>query len=64
MTAATEIKIPRMIGIDDAAEMFGLTRYFVRQLCLQKRIVFVKAGKKYLVNAERLADYLNRGDEV
>ena len=62
MIAATEIKIPRMIGIDDAAEMFGLTRYFVRQLCLQKRIVFVKAGKKYLVNAERLADYLNEGD--
>ncbi len=64
MTVAAELKIPRMVGIDEAAAMFGLTRYFVRQLCLQRKIVFVKAGKKYLINAERLADYLNRGDEV
>lgn len=58
----TNISIPHMVGIDEAAKMFGLTRYFVRQLCWNKKIVFVKAGQKYLINVEKLADYLNRGD--
>lgn len=57
-----DFKIPQMVGIDEAAEMFGLTRYFVRQLCLNNKIVYVKSGTKYLINVEKFAEYLNRGD--
>lgn len=58
------LKIPRMGTIAEAAGTFGLTPYFVRQLCLNRKIVFVKAGKKYLINLDRMADYLNTGGVV
>ena len=39
--------------------MFGLAEHFVRQLVLKGEIVAVKAGCKYLVNVDKLAEYLN-----
>ncbi len=63
MLETVDLKIPRMLKIDEAAAEFGLTRHFVRQLCLNDKIVYVKAGRKYLINAEKLAEYLNTGDK-
>ncbi|MCI9067690.1 MAG: hypothetical protein HFI65_03270 [Lachnospiraceae bacterium] len=31
----------------------------IRKLCLQGRLVHVRAGRKFLINKEKLADYLN-----
>ena len=53
---------PRMMTIKAAATETGLSQYFVRQLCLQKKIIHVRTGAKYLVNVDRLIDYLNAGD--
>lgn len=63
MLETVGLKIPRMLKIDEVAAEFGLTRHFVRQLCLNDKIVYVKAGRKYLINAEKLAEYLNTGDK-
>ena len=53
---------PRMLTINAAAQETGLPAFCVRQLVLQRKIVFVRAGNKYLVNMERLADFLNQGE--
>ncbi len=54
-----ENNIPRMLTINEAASMFNLPRHFIRQLCISGQFVTVRAGKKYLLNAARFADFLN-----
>lgn len=56
-----EIIVPTMLSIAEAAERSGLAQHYVRQLCLTNQIVYVRAGKKYLVNFEKLIDFLNTG---
>lgn len=51
--------IPHMETIKKTAKLFGLAEHFVRQLVISGEIVAVKAGCKYLVNVDKLADYLN-----
>lgn len=52
-------KIPHMETIKRTAKLFGLAEYFVRQKVLSGEIVAVKAGRKYLVNVDKFAEYLN-----
>lgn len=54
-----EFKPPRMLGIKQTAELFGLPVHFVRQKAAAGEIVAVKAGKRYLINVDRFAEYLN-----
>ena len=54
-------RIPIMWTIKQASQNTGLSYDFIRKLCLQNKIVFVKAGCKYLVNSEKLVEYLNSG---
>ena len=48
-----------METIKITAKMFGLAEHFVRNLVLSGKIVAVKAGRKYLVNVDKLAEYLD-----
>ena len=54
----------RMFTINEAAEYFGISKYFVRQLVLTKKIPSVNAGKKYLINEKILKNYLKSGAEL
>ncbi len=54
--------IPTMLTIKEAAQQTKLTEHYIRSLCISGKIVTVKTGKKYLVNLERLIDFLNTGD--
>ena len=56
------LNIPRMTTINEAAEITGLAKHFIRQLALQDKIRHVRAGKKFLINIEKLIEYLNNGD--
>lgn len=51
--------IPHMETIKKTAKLFGLAEHFVRQLVLSGEVVAVKAGCKYLVNCDKLIEYLN-----
>ncbi len=53
------LKIPRMESIKRTAELFGLPVHFVRSKVASGEIVAVRAGKRFLVNVDRFADYLN-----
>lgn len=52
-------KIPQMETIKETAKLFNLAEYFVRQKVLNGEIVAVKAGRKFLVNVDKFAEYLN-----
>ena len=54
--------IPQMMTIEKAAKFANLTKYHTRQLVLQGKVKFVKSGVKYLVNVDRLIEYLNNGE--
>lgn len=55
--------IPTMITIREAAGQTGLSYHYIRKLCLQGKIVYVKAGSKFLINMEKLVEYLNSGEQ-
>ena len=57
------VKLPRMRTIDEIAATFGLARHFVRQAVVSGKVVHVKAGKKYLINTEKFAEWLNKGEQ-
>ncbi|WP_312615114.1 MULTISPECIES: DNA-binding protein [Oscillibacter] len=54
--------IPRMRSIMEVSSETGIPYHTIRQWCLEKRIVHIKAGNKYLVNLDRFIDFLNTGD--
>lgn len=51
--------VPHMATIKATAKLFGLPEHFIRQLVLSGKVVAVKAGCKYLVNTDRLTEFLN-----
>ena len=54
--------VPTMLTIKEAAQKTGLAQHYLRGLCIEKRIVNVRCGKKYLINFEKLIEFLNTGD--
>lgn len=59
-----QIRVPTMLTIAETAEFFGVPKHFVRTKINTGEVYAVKAGKKYLVNAERFADFLNGENAV
>lgn len=56
--STTESRIV-MLTIKEAAELVdGLTEYRVRQMCINKQIPCIMAGKKYLINKDIFLNYL------
>lgn len=53
---------PQMLTIKETAAKTGLSYDFIRKLCLQRKIVFIRTGAKYLVNYDRFIDFLNEGE--
>jgi len=54
----------RLMTIDSAAKQVpGLTKWRIRELCVTGRLPTVKAGRKYLINAATLYDFVNNPAE-
>lgn len=56
--------IPAMVTIKEAAEKTGLSYYYIRKLCLEKKVVHITAGRKVLINEEKFINFLNGEQEV
>lgn len=54
--------IPEMVTLREASDRTGLSYDWLRKLCLQGRIVHIRAGNKFLINFRKLINYLNTGD--
>ena len=52
-------KIPHMETIRRTAEIFGLPVHFVRCKVSSGEVVAVRAGRRFLVNVDKFAEYLN-----
>ena len=52
----------RMRTIKAASSETGLPYYVIRNLCLQKKIAYIKSGNKYYVNMDSLEGYLEAGE--
>lgn len=50
---------PRMETIKNTAKLLGISENFVRKKVLAGEIVAVKAQSRYLVNVDKLVEYLN-----
>lgn len=66
MTGNTQIRLPRMRTIQEAAMEIkeldahtAITPYHIRRLCLAGVIPTVKAGKKILLNLDTLLEYMS-----
>ena len=53
------IRIPRMRTIKETAELFSLPLHFVSQKVSSGEVVAVRAGRRFLVNIDKFAEYLN-----
>lgn len=51
--------IPEMLTIRQTADRSGVSYGAIRKMCMNNEIVFIRCGKKYLVNWNRFCDYLN-----
>lgn len=53
--------MPRMRTLKEAANETGLSYHCIRQWCLENKIIYIRAGNKFLINLDRLVEYLNTG---
>lgn len=51
--------VPHMETIKNTAKLFGLPEHLVRQKVLSGEVVAISAGRRYLVNVDKFAEYLN-----
>ncbi len=55
--------IPHVGSVQETAELFHIPDYLIRQLVKEKKIAFLRAGrKKVYVNQDSLAEYLMRAN--
>lgn len=52
----------QMVTLKDASSRTGVSYDWLRKMCINGKIVHIRAGNKYLLNWDRLVDYLNTGE--
>ena len=57
-------RLPNMAPVKQAAQLYGLSPYYIRRLCKAGKIRFVNAGRGWLVNLDSLARYFEQGDPL
>jgi DNA binding domain, excisionase family len=53
-----------MVSIKEASQRSGISYDFIRKMCINKQISYVRAGSKYLVNWRLFQEYLNKGAAI
>lgn len=52
--------IPKMLGIKETADEFGISQNYARQLALSGTVKAVRVGRgKILINAQSVVDFFN-----
>lgn len=52
----------QMVTLKEASSRTGISYDRLRKMCINHQIVYIKAGSKFLLNWEKLVDYLNTGE--
>ena len=53
-----------MVSIKEASQRSGISYDFIRKMCINKQISYVRAGSKYLVHWRLFQEYLNKGAAI
>lgn len=53
----------QMVTLKEASSRTGISYDRLRKMCINNQIVYIKAGCKFLINWEKLVDYLNAGEQ-
>ncbi len=53
----------QMVTLKEASSRTGISYDRLRKMCINRQIVYIKAGSKFLINWDKLVDYLNVGDK-
>lgn len=56
------IKTPTFVSIREAAITCGLPYKTILGLCHAEKIIYFKSGKRYLINLDKLIEFLNTGE--
>lgn len=56
------IELPRMLTIVETVELTGFSEYAVRGLIKSSKVIYIRNGSKYLINADSLVSYLSTGE--
>lgn len=51
-----------MVTLKEASSRTGISYDRLRKMCINRQIVHIKAGNKFLLNWDKLVDYLNAGE--
>ena len=62
MIVRTDHMVPTMVSIREASQRTGLTYILIKDICDSGRIVYIRSGKKYLVNFDSLLRLLQQGE--
>ncbi|EOS44289.1 excisionase family DNA binding domain-containing protein [Lachnospiraceae bacterium A2] len=52
----------KMVTLKEASSRTGVSYDWLRKMCINGKIAHIRAGNKYLLNWDRLVDYLNTGE--
>ena len=53
---------PRMMVLSQASKEYGLSYQHLKKLIFERKIRFVPAGKRILINLDSLEEYMRRGE--
>lgn len=59
-----ELILPRMETVKRTAAISGLSQRYIRDLCRTGKVPFVVVGNKWLVNLDKLKQFLDSGDTL
>ena len=55
--------VPQMWSVKEAAQNTNTATSFIRRLLRENKIKYIKTGKKFLINAKSLCDFLDGCDK-
>lgn len=56
-------KTVQMVTLKEASSRTGISYDRLRKMCINRQIVHIRAGCKFLINWDRLVEYLNTGEQ-
>ena len=54
--------VVQMVTLKEASSRTGISYDRLRKMCINRQIVYIKAGCKFLINWDKLVEYLNTGE--
>ena len=52
-----------MVTLREASNRTGISYDRLRKMCINGQVIHIKTGRKFLLNWDKLVDYLNTGEK-